>query len=212
VFAADWTTQPSTLLIERPRPTEDHPGGVPPRTRVDLYLHTDTLRLVAAHEVLETVNFQLNDRLRVSALRTVRIGDVQSAQRRASFRVDTTAAGFEKITINASGLMQSELRPVSGHLLNLSAGGVGIRIDRPAQELTEFATQPFDIVVTLPENGEMLTVPARGRRLVPESRTRTYLGLEFQFESHARHRQISETLARLAADLQRKQLRRRRSA
>lgn len=204
--------QGDTLILERPRPTNEHPKPTPSRSRVDVYLHTDMLRLVAAYEVIEAFNYQLNERQRVTALRLKRVGDVGSAQRRASFRVDTTTAGFDRITINDAGDSGLELHPIVGHLINLSANGVGVRVDKPASELEDMHGHAFDFIVALPDRDTSFTIPARVRRVVKEAANRTYLGLEFQFEDHARHRSIAETLARLAADLQREQLRRRRSA
>ncbi|MEM9752981.1 MAG: PilZ domain-containing protein [Planctomycetota bacterium] len=201
-----------TLILERPRPTNEHPKPTPSRSRVDIYVHTEMLRLVAPYEVIEAFNYQLNERQRLTALRLRRVGDVGSAQRRASFRVDTSAAGFDRVTINDGGDSGLGLQPIIGHLLNLSAGGVGVRVERPVDQLSEMKGNAFDFIVGLPDRDTTFTIPARVRRVVKESATKTYLGLEFEFENTARHRSVAETLGRLAADLQREQLRRRRTA
>ncbi|MEM8783618.1 MAG: PilZ domain-containing protein [Planctomycetota bacterium] len=204
-----------TLVLERPRPTREHPVPTPSRSRVDVYLHTEMLRLVAAYEVVEAFNHQLNERQRLTALRLTRVGDVASAQRRASFRVDTSAAGFDRVAIHGFdrvGADTPDASPVLGHLLNLSAGGVGVRVDLPVSRLEAMLGHAFDFLITPPQRDAPLTVPARVRRIVKETASRTYLGLQFEFEDTAAHRSIAETLARLAADLQREQLRRRRSA
>ncbi|MEM7575835.1 MAG: PilZ domain-containing protein [Planctomycetota bacterium] len=201
-----------TLILERPRPTNDHPKPTPSRSRVDVYLHTEMLRLVASYEVIEAFSHQLNERQRLTALRLQRVGDIGSAQRRSSFRVDTSAAGFDRVTINDVGDSGLGLQPILGHLLNLSAGGVGVRVELPADQLEGMRGHAFDFIVSPPQREDAFTIPARVRRIVKEAANRTYVGLEFEFEDNARHRSIAETLARLAADLQREQLRRRRTA
>lgn len=202
-----------TLVLERPRPTNQHPKPTPVRSRLDIYLYTEQLRLVAPYEVQEVLNYQLNERQRLTVLKLRRVSDIVSAQRRAYFRVDTSAVGFGRVTLNAPGKDGLEAKPVVGHMVNLSAGGVGIMADVPSDQLPDFGDADFDFLVPLPDGGPTIRVAARVRRVQPERQQRTYLGLEFQLdEKDPRDLRVAETLGRITTELQREQLRKRRTA
>ncbi len=200
------------MIIERPRPTEQHPKSVPFRSRVDIYLHTPQLRLVAAYEVGEAFSHQLNERQRITALHLTRVGGIGSAQRRAYFRVDTSAAGFGNVTLNPAD-PELQLKPISGHLLNLSAGGVGIRVDQPVRSLPDLLGKTFDFLVSTPGGADRLAAAVTVRRVNADDRSRTYLGVEFEIDrDDKKQARLADAIAQLTTQLQREQLRKRRTA
>ncbi len=209
-YALDADTH--TLVVERFRVARDEPVTCPVGSRVDVYILSEQMRLVAAHDIADVAPFQLNAERRVMATELRRVGDVTSAQRRASFRVDTTAAGFAKVHINPPGATGMKLKPRSAILVNLSAEGMGLLVEQDAEWIENHENQIFEVHMTLPNGKTDLVVPVRIRRHEPRRGPGAYLGLQFTLNRDTpEDRTVRETLARLTTDLQRDQLRRRRA-
>lgn len=208
------------LTTERARPRPGEPHAIHTHQRVDVYIITDAMRLVAGHDVREIAPYQLNDEKRITAFTLARVGSIQSAQRRSYFRVDTTACAFNEITLNRCGPTGRRLRPIRGRLINLSAGGVGLLVPmhhfQDEEDSENENTQPechYSVTLDLPNNPSPVSAPVKLRRAHPDKRGDVYLGMALDFDpAIPEHQRTQAALLRLTTDLQREQLRRRRSA
>ncbi len=202
-----------TLIVERFRPTKDFPKAIGPRSRVDVYLVTEKVRLVRSYELKEVEPFQLNERQRVTVMRLTRVGEARSAQRRASFRVDTSASDYAEVTLNQPGPDGRQLRPVKAHMVNLSASGVALQISLKAFPEPPRVGHKFDFVLPRNDAHEGLTAPITLRRVQSGPVGTLVLGFEFGLDNtNPKHHHLAESLNRLSTNLQREQLRKRRGA
>ncbi len=202
-----------TLVVERFRPTLAVPTPCSVRSRVDIYLTTEQVRLVAAYQVRSIEPYQLNERQRVTVMHLTRVGEAASAQRRASFRVDTAASDFAGVTLNQPGPNGRKLKPISGAMVNLSTGGVGIRVPADAFREPPEPGEVFDFILPLGDGQEAIVASVRLCRLQSAKQGTVVLGMEFQLDRNLpEHHRLAEALAHLTADLQREQLRKRRGA
>lgn len=210
-FALD--EKEDTLVVERFRGGEDAAVPCPEGSRLDVFLVSDVMRYSAAYEVEKIGPYQINPERKLVSMWLKRTGEVTSAQRRSSFRVDTSNAGFGKVAINLPGPTGQELKPLFGILVNLSADGMGLLVEGDTKVITENQDDSFDLHLTLPGTKDAMVIPSKIRRLEPRRGRGVYLGLQFNLKtSSAVHRRTRETIAQLTTELQRNQIRNRRRA
>jgi|GEM_PF-1909819 len=180
------------------------------------------------------VRFKLNDTQTVAALRLSAPTDVQSAQRRAFFRVHLLAANIPDVTcwplLDLSSAIESEKadehlhregelpsprplppttdQPFTAPLNDLSGNGVSILVDD--EHLKKLEQNPLLwLKLDLPDLSHPLMVVARYVRQQPDAVGRRVVGLTFQFRHNRSHESfINDQICRWAAAEQRRQLHR----
>lgn len=201
------------LVLERFRGTTEVPTPCWVGSELDVCLTTERVRLVARHRVAAIEPYALNDRQRVTIMRLTRVGAIASAQRRASFRVETATSDFPAVTLNQPGPDGRKLKPIAGFMVNLSVGGVGVKV--PERRFRDAPRPGVVFDFTLPAGAGRGVIHAAVRLCRVQSAPPGMLLLGFEFvmdASQPDHLKLSESIARLTTNLQREQLRKRRGA
>lgn len=207
-----------TLVIERPTA-----GGasqhVEPGATLWVLAINGPHRWEGRCRVLETETFALNKDTSVRALRLSDAEDIRSGQRRQFFRVNTGDSDLQL------ALIYTHLAPVGARkgadeprldvrAINISGGGLGLRLAlNPRVKVTEWVRlgRVYTCMLQLP-GMTPIEVAARLVHIEPMHNDALYLGMEFVFENDHFGRHVQDNIAKYAAELQRRQLRRQRGA
>ncbi|MEM1108818.1 MAG: PilZ domain-containing protein [Planctomycetota bacterium] len=200
-----------SLVVEKPgslKQAEVLTKGV----AVEVYVITASTRMKARSKVIDVGWFKLNAKTRVTAVRLQPVKGIASAQRRASFRVSTSALG-----------MTAELRcpewpedrdPFTMRVLDLSDRGVGLSAAMEFEAGQQMEGKIYAVHVPLPGEDESLDLEARLVRVIDKQAEANgvTLGFQFEFADLNEQRRVERIIQQFSAHQQRKQLQRMRGA
>ncbi len=228
--------RPDGWIVERPFSLKGE-GTISPGMRLCGMLGVGAARWGFETEALEAIRHQLNAQASVPALRLAPPMNVRSAQRRAFFRVPMLAAEPARATVwpllDIRSAVQAERAnlfehkaegsgqampvrspdlgsPMDGRILDLSAGGLAVLVGTERQQEIE-PHECFWIEMNLPGLGLPLRAVGRKVRCASETPESLTLAMAFTFTHHRAHETfVTDTLCRVAAGEQRRQLQRQR--
>jgi c-di-GMP-binding flagellar brake protein YcgR len=213
------------LLVERPgQPGVSH--RLQEGVAVELVAVEQGHRWKGRCEVLGFSDYHLNAATKVRAVRLSGPGEVTSAQRRYFFRVDIAGSQVQPAVLvpmwnigdeeSSAGAVYEPVvgaEPIHANLLNVSGGGVGVRVNVTPQLVAALKKgEIYRCVLMLPTIARPLELTARLVHLRPRKDRTAYLGLQFVLDGSARQRQVQDQIIRFATDMERQQLRRQRGA
>jgi len=180
--------------------------------------------------VIRRVKFPLNDRVRVDALELTAPKDVQSAQRRAYFRVSVTerdlqpallmpidedgaggqgaAADDDRADPREPAANPRRSRAFKAELRSLGGGGLGVTASRDVLADVEYMNR-YRCRFSLPTDEAPVEIGVQLVHIQPHSEDLVYLALRFEAEDAQRQQQFANKICRFTAWQQRRQLRRR---
>lgn len=168
-------------------------------------------RWVGRCRVLGPVYHQLNDQRRVLALRLGPAEHVRSAQRREFFRAETAAIDMAPVRLTqVEPKPDDPAEPFEARLLNLSGGGIGIRLERSSADMI-CGGRRFACHFQLPADTEPIDVQVSLVHVEQAHERALYLGMAFDFASETQRRRIQDQIVRFTTELERKRLQRRRN-
>lgn len=199
------SAQDGAMVVEKP--DQPQAQALQAGVEAELVVCQGALRFKARSRVLEVARFQLNPTTKVTAVKLGSPTDIESAQRRACFRLDTAAIQTQPVRLRHPSWDEDQ-EPVTGWLLDISDRGLGVGVAMELEEAQPMAGCLFQITVRLPGEAETLGMPGRVVRVVPGPVDGVVLGVQFEFESVGAQRRAENTVQRFSAAQQRKQLRR----
>lgn len=205
-----------SLLIERPA-LADVQTLLAVGTPVRLIVNHQGQRWEDRRVVLGEQRFALNDAIAVNAVRLSRASQVTSGQRRQFFRAGTGVSEV-KVTLlpdtdrsHYTADDGGELEPLVPTTVNISGGGVGVRLDASREMMQKlFKSRVHRCQIQLSAKSAPIEVRTRLIHVEPMPGGVYYLGLEFQFDTPGEREHIQDQIARFTTDVQRQQIRRQR--
>lgn len=197
------------IVIERPdRSVIDHAFNI--GDTVELLLVVNNQRMLGDCKLLGIEVQQINRATRVTCLRLAPATRVRVNQRRSFFRVNTAAADLGPVVLLAENQPQDSA--VSGRMVNLGGGGVGVAV-RAGRDVLHHVQQHtrYGCRIEIESDDSVLELMAKLVHISPLDTTGMYLGLEFELPEGKPGKQIENQIMQYAAWLQRRQLQRRRA-
>lgn len=197
------------IIVERPDGSViDHAFSI--GDTVELLLVVNNQRMLGDCKLLRIEVQQINRSTRVTCLRLSPAARVRINQRRAFFRVNTAAADLGPVVLRAE--KDAPEQAVSGRMVNLGGGGVGVAIRAGRDVLRQVQQQTrYHCRIEVESDDSVLDLTANLVHISPLDTTGLYLGLEFELPGGAAGKQIENQIMQYAAWLQRRQLQRRRA-
>ncbi len=198
----------SRLVLQRVFARRGEPSYFQAGRLFEVLLMTEGSRYAGPHTLAELGPFELNHGQRLMAMTFLRTGPVVSAQRRGSFRVDTSGSDVGvKVRVGSRGGAAAIAihRP---RVLNLSAHGLALQVRADQFVNAEPLNAAVKVEVQLPKSGEPMLLEGRVARYEPLKSGCAVMGIELRFPTHAAGRQLQDTLLKVTVEMQREQLRR----
>ncbi|MEX0886193.1 MAG: PilZ domain-containing protein [Phycisphaeraceae bacterium] len=195
------------LILERPSGSAAA-AWVHPRALVELRVYNGDTRWSAVARVREAFAFPIREHITVRAIRLDPPDQITSEQRRSHYRVDTSKLDLPSVIITL--LSETKQPPAAkAQLMNLSGGGFGLLLDPRHQAARQVLRgRDYQCSIRVPVRDEPLSVHARLIHVYPQPGSKIYLGFACRHATTT----AAEELTRVATELQREILRRRRKA
>lgn len=227
-----WVDDDASMGVERP-PFLGVNRALRVGRPVQVRLTEDGTRLRAESRIAEVRAHQLNARTELIALALDPPTDIRSDQRRAFYRVSTQGLEFAPIEFapvlegtkramtaeqplsddDADAAAAMNCRAVEGTLMNISGGGLGVSVPATRELLDTLPpSRCYTAELRLPDGQPPLPLTLRLVHVQMHQAGRVYFGMRLEEPDPARREKIEERLVRFATDIERRQLRRQRTA
>ena len=206
-----------SIVVEQPELEEHTVAQYVLGTLLRLLVVDGDQRLEGVCELVEAYDHSLDDRRTIPALLLGPAQQVQSAQRRAFFRVDTVGVPLVDITMIAvsshgdDDIGDSLL--LDATLENISGSGIGVNVPLTTETLESLRRcRYWQCVMYLPTVKEPIELRARVIHINIGKGDTAYLGLAFDGTDDVGAIRAEDQIVRFSTWLQREQLRRQRRA
>lgn len=198
-----------TLIVERPdQSVLDH--AFKPGDTIELLLVKNNQRMLGDCELLGVEQWRINKSTKMTCFRLAPARRIREDQRRAFFRVNTAGSDLGTVKLLAEGLPNED--EVSGRMVNLGGGGIGISVRAHRDVLRELqAHAHYRCRLEIQSEQEVVDLAANLVHISPLDTTGLYLGLRFDFPDSSEGKAMESRLVQYGAWLQRQQLKRRRA-
>jgi c-di-GMP-binding flagellar brake protein YcgR len=227
-----WVEAEGRMGVERPPFV-----GVNRQLRVErpvqIRLTEDGVRLRADSRIAEVRHHQLNAHTKLIALALDRPSGIQSDQRREFYRVSVQGVELEPIEFSpvrdetmeqlatekqlgdedVDAAATLNCRPVKGTLVNISGGGLGVSVPATRELLDTLPpSRCYTATLPLPDGETPLELTLRLVHVQMHQAGRVYFGMRAEEPNAGIRAEIEERLVRFTTKVERRQLRRQRSA